>query len=242
MKTIIRIVKKSKPHYYGRHLVYMTYGNNKSEVDPKKHLKFIQSVNYWNDLFKIKYGDFRDAVESICEIHNSKCKVDVIIKHIDAIDCLGQFDGYCFSADEDNLIDNRLSILLRKFDGQQLVKWRVYRAGSNHTQVVWDELTPHVLPTGGYAVPTNYGIKKYIELLYCHGSTMSYFNQFVQLTDEPIGLIMVHPSSHGVLSKLDSKSQVKESVDYFLNNKDNILIKPKYIDSYNKIFELYQSL
>lgn len=220
----------------------MTYNGNKSEISNEKHGKFVDMVGNWNKLFKIKYGDFRDAVESICEEYNSKCKFDITIKHMDALKCIGKFDGYLFSADEDNLIDNELCFLLRNLDNVSLVKWRVHRIGSNHKQLIWDELTPNILPTGGYAVSTNNGINEYIELLYAHGATQYMFNSFVQICEEPLGLIMVHPSSHGVLSKLSSKEELVSSVNGFLRLKNEAILKPRYKEPYKKIVDLYGSL
>lgn len=245
MKLVIRIIKKSRPHYYTRRLVYMSFNDGKrsgrSEVAPDKHARFVASVDNWNALFKIKYSDFRDGIESICEEYNSRCKFDATFKHVDAFHVLNNFDGFVFTSDEDNLIDAPLPNLLRNHEKAELIKWNNYRVGSNHVAHVWGESRPLVLPTGGYAVPANDGINKWVELLNCHGASSWHMSSFAVLREEPLGLIMVHPSSHGVLSKLLTKDAVKASVDDFLIN-SNVTIKPRYLSTYQKIVKLYESL
>lgn len=243
MKFVVRVIKKSQPHYYSRRLVYMSFANgSRSEVPKEKHGRFIEAVGFWDSLFKIKYGDFRDGVEEICEEYNSKCKFDATLKHTEAMELLGAFDGFVFTTDEDNLIDHPLVGLLRRHPVIELVKWHNFRVGHKHVAGVWDDSRPLVLPTGGYAVPANDGIDKYVELLHCHGATSKYMNSFKLLNNEPLGLVMVHPSSHGVLSKMLTVGNVKNSVKQFLINKQDISIKPRYVETYSKIIKLYESL
>lgn len=243
MKLVVRVIKKSQVHYYNRRLVYMSFANGKrSEVTKEKHERFVEAVGFWDSIFKIKYGDFRDGIEGICEEYNSKCKFDVTLKHTEAMSLLGAFDGFVFTADEDNLIDAPLAVLLRNNQKSEFVKWHNYRVGDKHVAGIWDDTRPTILPTGGYAVPANNGIDKYVELLHCHGASSRYFNDFRLLSDEPLGLIMVHPSSHGVLSKMLTVDDVKNSVERFLTNKQNVSIKPRYVETYSKIIKLYELL
>jgi len=242
MKLVVRVIKKSQPHYYSRKLVYMSFANGKrSEVTKEKHDRFVKAVGFWDSLFKIKYGDFRDGVEAICEEYNSRCKVDVTLKHTEAMRLLGAFDGFIFTADEDNLIDPPLANLLRQHAAFEFVQWRNFRVGSDHKAHIWDETRPYVLPTGGYAIPANGGIHKHIELLHCHGATGRQMDSFALLRDEPLGLVMVHPSSHGVLSKTTTANDVKNLVNKFLNNRV-VSVMPRYVPTYNKIIKLYESL
>lgn len=242
MNFVVRVVKKSREHFYSRKLVYMSFANGRrSEVTSDKHERFVTSVGLWNSLFRIKYGDFRDGVEEICEEYNSKCKFDATVKHTDAMELFNKFEGFIFTADEDNFIDPALVGLLRRHPFSEFVKWRNFRVGSDHKAHIWDETRLDVLPTGGYAVPADKGIERHIELLHCHGATGKQMDSFVLLRDEPLGLIMVHPSSHGVLSKTTTMNDIKNLIDKFLKNRV-VDVMPRYLQFYNKIIKLYESL
>lgn len=243
MRLVVRVIKKSRPHYYSRQLIYQSFdGGKSSEVSYEKQSNFINAVGWWNDLFKIKYGDFRDGIESIVEDYNSACKFDITVKHLNALSALGSFNGWIFSADEDNFIDRQLVPLLRVREDCDSIRWRVIRVGSDHVSKMWDETNPDILPSGGYAFSASDGIMKHERALHCHGETAGSVNKFRLLSDESFGLVVVHPSSHGVLSKMEKKSDIVNLVNDFLNHSSSFKMKHRYKDHYDKIMSLYASL
>lgn len=243
MRLVVRVIKKSKSHYYSRQLNYPRFDYGRScEVSDAKHEKFIQATKWWNELFKIKYNDFRNGIESIVEDFNSNCKFDITVKHLDAIKALGSFNGWIVVVDEDNFIDKQLIPILRSVEDVNFSRWRVYRVGVDHFVKPWDECFPNILPTGGYAISANDGVIKHEKSLHCHGDAAGFINKFKLVGDEPFGLVMVHPSSHGVLSKLENKDDLSSLVKNFLSDHPYCNLKSRYKDHYNKIVDLYNSL
>lgn len=237
MVPIVRIIKKSKPHFLHRSPVAPT--TDEGQTMYYRHNTFMVAVEVWDNIFKIKYSEIRDTISALCYDYNHQ-DFDVTIEHLDMLRYL-KFKKGCWLIimDEDNLSHPRLPRMLRKQPvSHYMVYWNVYR--SHLGTAIWDQRT---LLTGSYAINCH-KLTDYKRAFYHHTTTAQLSDQMRLLTENPLGLILIQPSSHGILSKIDLQTDVETQLRSLVNKYIHSTpeIPSPYKGIVNNIREIYQSL
>jgi len=232
---VIQIIKKSKWHFINRSLTMphleSTTKNNIFNIN--RHKEFIKKVAIWNSTFTVKYGKFRDSIYRICNDFNHN-SFDITFEYITLIKTLNKkTDAWLIVNDEDNMISSKVPRLLRKLKGHDLVRWDMFHT----SEIVWNK---SCLPTGGYAFKLH-ALEKYKQLLYYHGKTKSH-KECHLINDSPLGLIIIQPSSRGILCKSPNmtKQELIEKIKFYVSNPVNV--PDLYKNHYFEILRLYKRL
>ena len=243
---IILLIRRSADYYLENKLTMPSCEDSREFWDNYRPA-ILRAINWWDELFKISYMEFRKRFRRIPAQLIADSQFDMVLNHLDwqAIEQLRRLKNtWVVPQDEDDWLDPQLPATLRKVNVRKFdsVFWDTYRVcecNSNFVTCDQEYYENNMLLSNAYAVQ----VDAPSDVMSLHGRAQRYFHRVhskMRYLPWPMAVKVDGPGSMSLLRIIESKAHLKDLVGRFKNK--NLTLPSEYHEPYRQYQKLINAL